>query len=333
MRLTSTRSLALAVALSTILILSVAYYWPMQGAYSPFNVEWDGCSEIASTSHSVILASYDRPLPLGSSLLAIIGPATQFSRDESLKIRGFMEAGGTVLLADDFGTGNSLLEHLSVPAKFSKKPLADLLYYSKTPSFPFIFDFALSSVTANITALLLNRPSYLETGNLSQVTTLASSSPFSFIDVNGDNRPAPNETISSYPVVASTGVGTGLLVLVSDPGIFTNEMIHLYGNMQFFQNLLKMGNASLFIDVAHLTKAPLTDARISFRNDVNSVRDVVLFSKNGPYIQSLAALIIIFVLLFQIRRGQREKDRAGRLRINLCTQILSCSLQRDRGFV
>ena len=110
MKRTRGNSLILAVTLSAILVLSVAYYWPIQEAYHPLNVDWNGCSKIANTTHNTtLLFSYDRQLPNTTSLLAIIGPSTEFTRDESFKIGRFLESGGVVLLADDFGTGNNLL--------------------------------------------------------------------------------------------------------------------------------------------------------------------------------------------------------------------------------
>ena len=302
------------------MILSTAYYWPIQNAYHPLNLGWNGCSEITSLSRNVTFLSYDKPLT-GSPLLAIIGPATEFSKKESSRIWRFMENGGSVLLADDFGTGNELLKDLNVSAKFSKTPLADLLYYDKNPGFPLIIDFSPSPLTINVTALLLNRPSYIEIENSSQVIELASSSPFSFIDLNEEHRPAINETVDSYPVMALTKIGKGSLILVSDPDIFVNEIVDLYNNKQLFENLLKIGGGSLLFDIDHLLKAPLTDERITVRNSIDSVRNLFLFSKNSVYIQSLVVMILILGFSFEILRRSR-KDQVGKhIRISCSESI------------
>jgi hypothetical protein len=293
-------------------MLSVAYYWPIQEAYHPLNSDWNGCSKIAKTTQNLtLLLSYDRSLPNGTAFLAIIGPSTEFSRDETSAIRNFLETGGTVLLADDFGTGNSLLGALNVSALFSKKPLADLYYYSRDHSFPLITDFSPNPATGNLTMIVLNRPSYIELGNSSQVTRLASSSPFSFIDLSGENRPLANETIDSYPVMAGAKIGSGTLVLVSDPSMFVNEMIDLYDNMQLFRNLLGIGHGSLFFDVAHLSRAPLTDWRIMLKGALDSVHVFVFSSENHIYVQSIIvafALGLVFSLEL-IRRRKRQWRR------------------------
>jgi len=308
MKLARIRVLSLAAGLSVILMLSIAYAWPVQDTYHPRNLGWNGCSKIASFAENMkLLLSYDRPLPTELSLLAIIGPSVEFSRRESSNIRSFLKYGGTVLLADDFGTGNSLLEALEVPAKFSKKPLADLLYYEKEPSFPLIIDFAQSQVTVNVSAIVLNHPTYIEIRDSNFVARLALSSMFSFIDLNRDNRPEPNATIDSYPVLASASIGEGLLVLVSDPSMFMNEMIDLNDNMQLFRNLLEMGHDSLFLEVAHLGKTPLTDERMYLKDMINSVRDLSIFSKSGVYIQFLVVVTLILGFSFEIVRRVRER--------------------------
>ena len=303
------RNVALAATFSAILMLSIGYYWPIQDAYHPRNFEWNGCSKIASVPQNMtILLSYDMPLPKRSSLLAIIGPSIEFSKKETSYVISFLQAGGTVLLADDAGTGNGLLETLNVPARFSGKPIADLLYYSKDPSFPLITDFLPSPVSANITTLVLNHPSYIDIRNQSQVTELASSSSFSSLDLNGGGRPTANETVDSYPVLASATIGKGSIVLVSDPRMFSNEMIDLYDNMQIFRNILKMGQDTLFFDVSHLAKAPLTNERMTLRNTIDSIRDSTIYSRNDIYIQFLVVAVLITGFSFQILKKARKMN-------------------------
>lgn len=313
MNFSSTRSLAFAMVLSAILILSISYYWPIAEPYHPLNAGWNGCSKVVSAATNVtLLISYSK-LPLNSSsLLAIVGPSIQFSDDESSKVRSFLEGGGSVLVADDFGTGNSLLQRLSIGARFSGKPLADLYYYSKSPTFPVISDFSPNSLTENVSTVILNRPSFLEIDNSSQVTTFASSSPFSFIDLTVENMPLANETIDSYPVMVNAKIGRGTLILISDPSMFVNDMIDLHDNMQLLRNLLGIDHGSLFFDVGHLSRAPLTDWRIVLRGAIDSVR-VFLFPHEGRmYVQSvIVALALGVVFSFELIRLRRSKRRRG----------------------
>ena len=311
--LSSARSLAFAVVLSAILILSISYYWPVEEPYHPLNSGWNGCSKVASAAANVtLLSSYSKLSPNSSSLLAIIGPNIQFSDEESSNVRSFLEAGGTVLVADDFGTGNSLLQRLEIGARFSGKPLADLYYYDKDPGFPIIRGFSPSSLTENVSVIILNRPSFLEIDNSSQVTRLASSSPFSFIDLTVENRPLTNETIDSYPVMADVRIGRGTLVLISDPSMFVNDMVDLYDNMQLFRNLLGVGHGSLFFDVGHQSRAPLTDWRITLKGGMDSIRAFLFSSKTHIYIQSIIVVFALgLVFSFELIRRKRSQWRRG----------------------
>jgi hypothetical protein len=303
------RSIAAGVALSAVLMLSAGYYWPIQEAYHPLNQDWNGCSTIASlTANTTLLLSYDKPLLNATSLLAIIGPSLNFTEHESSSIGKFLEDGGAVLLADDFGTGNSLLEGLNVSTRFSNEPFADLYYYSKSPDFPIITDFSPSPATDNLSAIVLDRPSYIRTGNSSSVTKVGSSSPFSFIDPSGNGRPSPNETINSYTVLATVRVGRGLLLLVADPSMFINDMIGLYDNVRLFQNALKMGDGSVIFDTAHLTRAPLTDWRIMFRDGFDSLR----LGKTGMYLSVVLVAVLVLAFVFQLLRQTRRNRNAAK---------------------
>jgi hypothetical protein len=303
------RNIAAGVVLSAVLMLSVAYYWPIQEAYHPLNKDWNGCSRIASlTGNTTLLLSYDNPLPNSTSLLAIIGPSLNFTGHERSNIGNFLEYGGVVLLADDFGTGNNLLEGLNVTARFSMEPLADLYYYSKNPDFPVITDFSQNPATDNLTAIVLDRPSYINIGNSSSVTKIGSSSPFSFIDLGGNGRPLTNETINSYTVLATVRVGKGLLLLVADPSMFINDMTGLYDNMRLFQNALKMGSGSVIFDTVHLARAPLTDWRITLKGGFDSLR----LGKTGMYLPVVVVAVLVLVFSFQLVRLKKRDRKPAR---------------------
>lgn len=317
MRATAKRALASGVILSSLLVLAVAYYSPIQEPFHPLNADWNGCSKVAgATSNLTLVSSYDSNTMIGPALLAIIGPGVQFSEQDALQVEHFMKTNGTVLLADDFGTGNGLLELLNLTIRFGGKPLADLAFYSRNPSFPIVVDISQSSFTTNITALVLNHPTNVDIGNSTIATVLAVSSPFSFIDMNGTGTPARNEVIRPYPVIVSVKVGTGTLILVSDPSMFTNEMIGIYDNMRLLQNALISGRGAMFFDEAHLYKAPFTDARIGLKSGVDSIRTITEQNPAGQLVPPAVAASAMMIALYAIRRSAKNGRRVG-LRIKL----------------
>jgi hypothetical protein len=303
------RSITAGIALSAVLMLSVAYYWPIQEAYHPLNQDWNGCSRIANmTANTTLLLSYNKPLPNSTSLLAIIGPSMNFTERESSSIGKFVANGGVILLADDFGTGNSLLEQLNVSVRFSEEPLADLYYYSKNPDFPIITDFSRSTATNNLSAIVLDRPSFINAGNSSSVTKIGFSSPFSFIDSNGYGRALANETIASYTVFASVMIGKGLLLLVADPSMFINDMVGIRDNMRLFENALRMGGGSVIFDTAHLANAPLTEGRIMLRYGLDFLR----LDRIGTYLSAVLVAVIVLAFSFQHLRHARRNNNIAK---------------------
>jgi hypothetical protein len=219
-------------------------------------------------------------------------------------------ANGTVLLADDYGSGNSLLQQLNLSVRFSGKPLAGLYYYSKSPNFPITSDFYSSPLTANVTSVLLDHPSYLEINNTSQVTTLATTSPFSFIDVQGNGEPTQNESIRAYPLMAYTHLGSGIIIVISDSTIFINEIVGFYDNIRLFENVIGQ-NKLLVFDVGHLANAPLTNTRIILRNVFDGVSSLV---RGSVYVQALLVVLVLIVTLpFElfnvIKRGGKLQSR------------------------
>ena len=292
-----------------LIIAYLSYYSPITDPYYPLNAGWDGCSQIyAMAQRGYILNSYSNPLAPVPSLVAIIGPRIPFDKSESARLTYFLEAGGTVLLADDYGAGNTLLENLNVSVRFTGEPLADLYFYSKSPSFPIISHFALDPITRNLTTMIFDHPTYLSILNPSSVTVLALSSPFSFVDLFNNGTLPPTEKTQSYPMIASVPIGKGLLVLVADSYAFTNEMIGILDNRVLFGNLLGTANGTASFDVVHLKKAALTDYRIAFRNELDSW--VAVLHSIFAQLALTATLVVVFSALF-IRERIVERRHAS----------------------
>jgi hypothetical protein len=299
------RSLALAITLSLLVMLVVSYYLPIEDPYHPLNENWNGCSEIASAANTArLLPSYSQELPRNSTLV-IMGPSLPFSASDAKIVRDYLQRNATVLLTDDFGSGNSLLEALNVSARFDGKPLADLYAYSKNPTFPLVSDFSNSPLSDNVSVVILDHSSFLDIHDPSQVTVLATSSPFSFIDIQGNGRPALNESVQSYPVMAYTRIGAGSLVIIADASIFINDMIGLYDNARLFSNIVHIAGGTVLFDVAHLANAPLTSMRVSTKNLLD---ELVHSAQANVYLQAFL-VVLVFAVSVPFQLVRREKRR------------------------
>jgi len=207
--------------------------------FSMLNPDWNGCSEFArmlSERGKIVPMIY----PFNSAgvgrlhgTVLIIGPDVGYSTMEVDELRTFLENGGTLLLADDFGTGNDLLEKLGMKARFSKIPVKDI-FYSKRMEFPVVVRIEDPELAIGVERLVLNIPS--------AIMGLEGEAFSSRVSVVG-------RSMKSYPVLAEVGYGRGRIVLLSDPGILINDMQD--ENRRFVENLVQSLPPPYYYDEAH----------------------------------------------------------------------------------
>lgn len=307
------RTITAAILLALVMVAFEAYYWPVEEAYYPYNDGWDGCSKLfTSFPQRAVLYSYSDPLP-NAALILIIGPTIPFNLQDNTKLHQFLESGGTILLADDFGMGNTLLEGLNVSARFSGRPLADSYVYSKQPVFPVITNFMLDPITRNLTAIVMDHPSFIQILDPNSVKELALSSPFSFIDGSGNGTLTPNESTQPYPVVALAHVGKGMLVMVANAHMFANEMINLFDNLILIRNLSGIIQGTTVYDTSHLHKAVLTDQRIAFR----SLVDMGLHSFEAQVVVTFGVILAFAGVLAMRVRLDENRSKVSHLESSL----------------
>jgi len=244
----------LTIALVIILTI-VVWLFPSNEDFRAENPFWNGTRDISSSYPASPLASLSDlpPSPQGSTLILI--PYLDFTPAELEELKNFVTQGGTLVLADDYGFGNQILEYIGFEARFSGEILLDPLFNRKNKWFPRISHLASSSVTSNTTSLILNHATCLtdvETGN-----ALALSSVFSFLDLNGNQSWDEGEPTGPLPVISHHNLGSGKMILIADPSIFINSMETIESNYNFIQNLAAITTAELLIDQSHLPPSNL----------------------------------------------------------------------------
>ncbi len=240
--------------------------------FSVFNSDWNGLSDyriqieeqgydvsvIQSTMSTV--TRYD-----GNAVLFIIGPVRDFTIDATLTIFQHILGGGTVVIADDFGTANTsfsllneylldvigaqYLEALGVDGfvSFADGVLLDLDSYHMTPKVPVIRNFVLHPLTQGVDSLYLNNATVLSPTSALGFAGIARTTSRAWCETNiSDPRPSPNEGELSgvLPVVGAIDIGSfrdgaGKLVAISDPSLFINDMYTRFeGNRRFAMNVI-----------------------------------------------------------------------------------------------
>ncbi len=272
--------------------------------FSIYNTNWNGCSEfrimieqngyqaMSIQSSMSVISRYG-----GNATLVILGPVRDFSIDATLTLLQFLDAGGSVILADDFGTANSsfvwlndyllgllasgspYLQYVDGFLSFTKGIVMDLDSYYESPRLPVIRDFAPHPLFNGVTSITLNNASAITPTCILGATGIAWTTERAWSEHNiNDTNPTPNPEEGEYagrlPVMgildSSYGIPlAGRMIAISDPSIFINEMINEFaGNRRFAENLINWatrGNPDIpIIFCEQLLATPIVSAEFFF---------------------------------------------------------------------
>ena len=280
-------SILLAVVVIVLVIsLLCIWFYPSAQDFMASNTMWNGLRSFSSEFRADNIDSLETlpETPDKATLVSI--PYLDYSDEELSKIKRFVDNGGTLLLMDDYGYGNSVLTYLGVSARFTNKPLLDPLFCYKNPSIPLVTDFAPGLRESGIDVIMLNHATALTNVMDSEATAFSSSA--SFLDVNENGSWDQDEPKGPFVVAAELQVGKGMLVLVSDPSIVISAMIGRDNNYDFIRYLAHYTGEQgrLFVDRSHLIQTPL---------DVSKARLVSTREALASPYALLGIIAIIFV--------------------------------------
>ncbi len=292
-------SSVLFIVVMLILVISLLCIWfyPSVQDFMASNIMWNGIKNFSSEFgvNSIGLLEELPNLPENSVLVAI--PYIDYTNEELLKIKQFLDNGGTLLLMDDYGYGNSVLAYLGVSVRFTNKPLLDALFCYKNQWMPRITDFAPEVKESDINVVMLNHATSLT--NVEESAVMARSSTASFLDLNENGSWDGNEPKGPFVVAAKFRLGKGTLALVADPSIVINSMVGRDDNYAFTRYLTSPTGKqeSIMIDISHLTRAPL---------DVSKTRLVGARELlSSPYaLLGITAMIFVAVSRYTLKKGE-----------------------------
>ncbi len=267
--------------------------------FSMFNTKWNGCSEFAkclAREGKVIPVLYPyNSIHLGDldGALIIIGPDVDFSSLEANEVKKFLERGGTIFIADDFGKANSLLEKLNVKARFSNQRLKDI-FYSKRIEFPVVIRIEDPDLASGVKRLVLNVPSVI-TGADGEIFS-------SKVSVVG-------RSMRSFPILAELRYGQGRIIMLSDPSVLINDMFE--ENRVFIENLIRYIKSDRFYfdEVHHSDFNPYTTATVYIHRELDrekAFQIFVMISILAVFIESGIAKRILNTISRLIPRREEE---------------------------
>lgn len=248
----------LGFTLAVLAIIGAAYAMPPIDDFGLENPFWNGCSKLDSRVGAAVVSDLERLSSVvfkpSDSVVLMLGPSQSFTEGEADGVRAFMEAGGRVVLAEDFGTGNDLLERLDVEARFSGLMMLDPLFKDRNCRMPQVLDFMSSSYTSDLSAIMFNHATVLVDIE-GEGRVLACSTLFSYM--SEDPNAAPEDVpVGVFPVMAEVTYGSGSLILIADSSIFINCMIDRGDNGILLENFVN--GRDVYVDVSHWSPALLT---------------------------------------------------------------------------
>ncbi|MCL2450547.1 MAG: DUF4350 domain-containing protein, partial [Polyangiaceae bacterium] len=194
----------------------------------PYGVDWEGLSELvrmAQTELGATRVHVAHDLDLGdlsaADALVIVHPTRDLDVDE---LDALMEAGGRVVLLDDYGSGDALLAHFDIQRVPLPEHPADML--RSNPALAVAEAVGSHRVVREVTRVATNHATGLRDHGLAHLLV-----------VRGLDEP-------DVPLAVAGFVGRGRLLAVGDSSVAMNAMLRYPGNLAFALALVRYaGNA------------------------------------------------------------------------------------------
>ncbi|MCX9083376.1 MAG: DUF4350 domain-containing protein [Candidatus Methanoperedens sp.] len=244
-----------------ILIIGLLRFSTSSMNFSTYNQDWNGGEEIKkliSKNHQVTVAPIRSDIAAfepNKTVYIILGPKGNFSEQDIEIIKKFLGSGGLLILADDFGSGNQLLNRLTDIVSFSNMLLQDDVSFWKNTTFPIA-----STSIVNISNITMNYATSLLIINDS-FKVFSNSSRFGLLSENESGR----GRYGSYPVIGSLPYDRGEILVIADPSIFINGMLPMEDNKQLLEELVGNRTNVIFDDSESMPYVSYNDYLIKTR--------------------------------------------------------------------
>jgi len=257
----------LLITLTVVTVVAVGIVMSTSSsAFGAYNPEWEGTSSLRQEATDVgaepVVATntteYGRVNP-NESVAIILSPDSAYSGEDVARVQQFVQEGGTLVVAEDFGEQtNRLLSLLNARARVDGRLLRDEQRHYRSPEFPVAPDITPHTLTGSMEQLTLNHGTAVQPNG---ARVLVNSSSLSYLDTNRNGMLNGGEQLDSYAVVTVETIGQGRVIVVSDPSIFINAMLERPGNRQFARALLS-GHETVLLDYSHGGEVPPLTAAV-----------------------------------------------------------------------
>ena len=253
------RAVLLALVVVTGIAIVVAAS-TSSASFGVYNAAWNGASELraqadeAGTESDIVrnTTAYG-DVEANGTVAVVLSPDAGYGPGEVARVRQFVASGGTLVVAEDFGShGNDLLAGVGATARVDGRLLRDDRYNYRSPAMPIARGVSNRSLTRGVEQVTLNYGTGVEPNG---ATVLVNTSGYAYFDENGNEELDENETLGTYPVATVERVGNGSVIVLGDPSALINVMVERPGNRAFVGNLFG-AHERVLLDYSHVRGFP-----------------------------------------------------------------------------
>ena len=247
--------------------------------FSRYNIGWTGTSDFFSALDRHTMTDNIGPGDLSqytNATLLILAPDRGVNAAEGALYRDFVARGNTLLLADDFGDGNTLLEAIGSTIRIRPGTLSSIDRAYTDPALAEVFLVKNTSLLPTGSSLVLNRAATLQGGQ-----PLLASTVFSWVEDTQNRNLTDGKVLDKHTVMAEEKIVKGTVYVLSDPSVFINGMSG--PNRLFRENITRF---PLLIDT-YTSRVARAEGPAEL---IHSVRS------NSEYKFLIAALIMVCII-------------------------------------
>jgi hypothetical protein len=296
----------IAAVVIVALLISVPLLNTTKEDFSTYNTAWNGASDAKAlafsdgyTTSSVLALSEIGTSGHGVVFMLNPNSSVGFSASDASTLQSFVRNGGVLVLANNFGNGNAVLSGLGVlgDARFNGSLLEDNVSKGLNAALPLITDVTASGLTAGVHELYFNYGTALDVSG-TNVTVLARSAPTSYLLAPGGGNATVNATTGAHPVLATLDYGNGRIVLLSDPSVFSNDMLGQADNQQLLTSMfanLTGGNTAvpIMFDESHFASPPVFSLLYDRINADDTVKYTVVVLASAAFVIGINATVLV----------------------------------------
>lgn len=238
------------VALATLALLS--FFVLPADDFSPYNPRWNGYSELREKWRARIIGidvSTEEMLSSPRNYTLLVVPYREPSPRQMSFMAAFTSLGGNLVVLDDRGAGNDILESLGVDAILDHNgTLFDPVFFDKDYRLPHVFPQRLNKtlyIVANYASIVRLGPG---------CRRVLSTSKLAFFDKNMDGIWQPGEPAGSLAVGGACKLIDGKVYVFSDPDLLNNYAVR-HSNATYILDIVSR-NRTLVIYYDLYPKSP-----------------------------------------------------------------------------